>query len=156
MTSPGPIVVSVDAVADKPTALVYVEPDRTANALVVSLPDAGVEAGGGAAVALTDAPVIETDASLGHLFTVTLGGDRTLANPTNLYEGQRLVWRIAQDATGNRALTLDSVFNVNPAVTGLIALSTDPGQVDYLAGAYRAATADRPAAIDVLAFGRGF
>ena len=55
-------------------------------------------------VALTDAASIATDANLGNSFTVTLGGNRTLANPTNLRDGQVLNWKIKQDATGSRTL----------------------------------------------------
>lgn len=104
------------------------------------------------AVALTDAPTITTDASSGRLFTVTLGGNRTLANPTGLVADQRLLWRITQDATGGRTLALGPMFNVNSAVTGPITLSTGPNQVDYLAGIYRQ-TAGK---IDLLAFGPGY
>lgn len=108
--------------------------------------------GEGAAVVLTDAPTIATDATAGRLFEVTLGGNRMLGNPTGLIPDQRLTWRIRQDATGGRTLTFDSMFNVNAAVTGPITLSTDPSKKDYVAGIY-----DQTAGkIDVLAFGRGF
>ena len=43
-----------------------------------------------AAVTLTDAATIATDASLGNLFRVTLGGNRTLGNPTNPVDGQKV------------------------------------------------------------------
>lgn len=108
--------------------------------------------GEGSAVVLTDAPTIATDASAGRLFEVTLHGNRTLGNPINLVADQRLTWRIRQDATGGRTLTLGSKFNVNTAVTGSLALSTNPSKVDYLGGIYRQAED----VIDVLAFGRGF
>jgi hypothetical protein len=42
----------------------------------------------GTPVALTDGATITPDFSLGNHFTVTLGGNRTLANPTNLTAGQ--------------------------------------------------------------------
>lgn len=124
--------------------------------LVLTYTDSTIEdvgrVGEGAAVPLTDAAVIATDASAGRMFEVTLGGNRTLGNPTNLISDQRLTWRIVQDAAGGRALTLDTMFNVNIAVTGSITLSTGPNQVDYLGGIYRQAGN----VIDVLAFGRGF
>ncbi len=61
-------------------------------------------------VALTDAASIATDASLSNTFTVTLGGNRTLANPTNLQDGVILNWFIKQDGTGSRTLAYGSNF----------------------------------------------
>lgn len=46
-------------------------------------------------VALTDASVITTDASLGGTFRVTITANRTLAAPTNPDDGQRAVWEVA-------------------------------------------------------------
>ena len=43
---------------------------------------------------LTDAPVINTDATLSNHFTVTLGGNRTLANPSNLRDGIILNFKV--------------------------------------------------------------
>lgn len=60
--------------------------------------------------ALTDAATIATDASLGNVFTVTLGGNRTLGGPTNLAAGATYIWRVKQDATGSRTLAYNSVF----------------------------------------------
>lgn len=61
-------------------------------------------------VALTDGVSIATDASLSNNFTVTLAGNRALANPTNLTNGVILNWKIKQDATGNRTLTYGNKF----------------------------------------------
>ena len=61
--------------------------------------------------ALTDAASIATDASTADVFTVTLGGNRTLANPTNLIDpGRVLRWVIRQDATGGRTLAFGTAF----------------------------------------------
>ncbi len=59
----------------------------------------------GAIVALTDGATITPDFAEGNNFSVTLGGSRTLANPTNLVAGQSGVIHISQDATGGRALS---------------------------------------------------
>lgn len=64
----------------------------------------------GTAVALTDGATINVDASLGNYFTVTLGGSRTLASPTNLVANTNYTFRINQDATGNRVLTWGAAF----------------------------------------------
>ena len=61
-------------------------------------------------VALTDGATINTDAALSNKFRVTLGGNRTLANPTNLADGQPAQWRVIQDATGSRTLAYGSAF----------------------------------------------
>lgn len=63
-----------------------------------------------AVVALTDGATINTDASLGNTFSVTLGGNRTIANPTNPRDGQRLSYQLRQDATGSRTVTWGSAF----------------------------------------------
>ena len=60
--------------------------------------------------ALTDASSIATDASLSNVFTVTLGGNRTLANPTNLVSGFTYIWIITQDGTGSRTLAYGTTF----------------------------------------------
>lgn len=89
------------------------------------------------AVALTDAATIATDASLGNHFRVTLGGNRTLGNPTNLTDTQRLLWEIIQDGTGTRTITLGSNFALGtdlPAVT----LTTTAGKRDFLSAVYNA------------------
>jgi len=88
-----------------------------------------------APVALTDATTIATDASLGSHFRVTLGGNRTLGNPTNLSDGQKLLWELIQDATGSRTITLGSNFALGtdlPAVT----LTTTASKRDFLGGIY--------------------
>ncbi len=77
-----------------------------------------------AAVALTDAATISTDASLSNVFTVTLGGDRTLENPTNLVAGGTYLWIITQDGSGGRSLSYDTYFKwpggVAPTLTASI------------------------------------
>jgi len=61
-------------------------------------------------VVLADAPTVAVDAGLGNVFQVTLGGHRTLGNPTNLSDGQVYTFRIVQDSTGGRKLTWGSGF----------------------------------------------
>ncbi len=62
----------------------------------------------GAVVALTDGATITPDFATSNNFSVTLGGNRTLANPTNLVAGQSGVITITQDATGGRTLSFGS------------------------------------------------
>ena len=82
-------------------------------------------------VTLTDAATIATDASLGNVFTVTLGGNRTLGAPTNPTNGQRITYVIRQDATGSRTLGYNAAFRFSttrPSPT----LTTTAAKTDYL------------------------
>ena len=87
-------------------------------------------------VALTDAASIATDASLSNTFTVTLGGNRTLANPTNLPTAGAVIikWIITQDGTGSRTLAYGSKFKW-PGGTAPT-LSTAAGARDMVSGLY--------------------
>lgn len=64
----------------------------------------------GTVVPLTDGTSIATDLSLGNNFSVTLGGNRTLANPSNVTAGQAGVIVITQDGTGSRTLAYGSYW----------------------------------------------
>jgi|694.fasta_scaffold02023_27 hypothetical protein len=58
---------------------------------------------------LTDGSTINWDVSLGSVATVTLGGSRTMAAPTNLKIGTYIL-HVVQDGSGGRSLTWNSVF----------------------------------------------
>jgi hypothetical protein len=61
--------------------------------------------------ALTDGATITPDFAAANNFSVTLAGNRTLANPTNLTAGQSgCIW-ITQDATGSRTLAYGSQWD---------------------------------------------
>jgi hypothetical protein len=62
----------------------------------------------GSITALTDGATITPDFALANNFSVTLGGNRTLANPTNVTAGQSGVIVISQDGTGSRTLAFGS------------------------------------------------
>lgn len=86
--------------------------------------------------ALTDGATINTDASKSNHFSVTLGGNRTLANPTNLKDGVILNWRIKQDGAGSRTLNYGSKFKWAAGATPT--LSTAASSVDRIVGQYYA------------------
>jgi hypothetical protein len=65
----------------------------------------------GSITTLTDGATITPDFAVNNSFTVTLGGNRTLANPTNLVAGQSGVFIINQDATGGRTLAYGSNYD---------------------------------------------
>lgn len=58
----------------------------------------------GAYVPLTDGATITPDFALANQYRVQLGGNRTLANPSNLVAGQSGAIDIYQDSTGSRTL----------------------------------------------------
>lgn len=90
---------------------------------------------GSAVVALTDGVTIATDASLGNIFTVTLGGNRTISTPTNPTDGQKIIYRLKQDVTGSRTITWSAVFRFGvdvPAPT----LTTTASKTDYVGFIY--------------------
>ena len=79
---------------------------------------------------LVDGASIPIDFSLSNNFSVTLGGNRTLANPTNVNPGQSGNIAITQDATGSRTLAygVNWKFNNGSAPT----LTTTAGATDLL------------------------
>jgi hypothetical protein len=88
--------------------------------------------------ALTDAATIAVDMSVGNNFSVTLGGNRTLGNPTNLNAGQSGVIFITQDATGSRTLAYSSFWDF-PSQTAPT-LTTTANAVDVLVYTVRSST----------------
>lgn len=85
-------------------------------------------------VALSDGASIATNAALGQVFSVTLGGNRTLANPTNLIPGQTYVWLVSQDGTGSRTLAYGTLFDFGTA--GAPTLTTAANKLDILTSIY--------------------
>jgi hypothetical protein len=81
--------------------------------------------------ALTDGATITPDFALANNFSVTLGGNRTLANPTNLTAGQHGVIVITQDGTGSRTLAYGSNFKFPAGAAPT--LTTTANAVDVLA-----------------------
>lgn len=73
---------------------------------------AGTHNAYGSIIALTDGATISVDMSAtgGNNFSVTLGGNRTLANPTGLTAGQSGIIYVTQDATGGRTLAYGSYW----------------------------------------------
>ncbi len=105
-------------------------------------------------VALTDAATIAVNAALGNIFAVTLGGNRTLGNPTNLsaaLDGMDFIFRIRQDGTGSRTLAFDTKFRFGSQLAS-ITLTTTPNKTDYIGARYHASD-DK---LDIIAFSPGY
>jgi len=65
----------------------------------------------GAIVTLTDGATVTPDMADGNNFSLTLGGNRTLANPSNLTAGQSGSIFLVQDGTGSRTLAYGSYYD---------------------------------------------
>lgn len=98
----------------------------TANKLI----DAAVAYTAREPVTLVDDATITPDFDAGRNFTVTLGGNRTLANPTNQAAGQSGYIRVIQDATGGRTLSHGTNWEF---AGGAPTLSTAANAVDVIA-----------------------
>lgn len=59
-------------------------------------------------LSLTDGATVTLDASLGNRFSVTLGGNRTLAL-SNIADGQKVEVIVTQDGTGSRTLSYSGI-----------------------------------------------
>lgn len=87
---------------------------------------------------LTDAATIAVDFEAGRNFTVTLGGNRTLGNPTNVQAGDSGTIYVIQDGTGSRTLAFGSNWkHVGSAPT----ISTTASAVDVFSYFARSTTA---------------
>lgn len=92
----------------------------------------------GTPVALTDAATIAVDASLGNLFRVTLGGNRTMGVPSTPSDGQRILFELIQDGTGSRTITWSSSTGGYAFDTPTPVLNTTAGARDFIAFVYNA------------------
>lgn len=83
---------------------------------------------------LTDASTITPAFSDSCNFTVTLGGNRTLANPTGLVAGQSGSIFIVQDGTGSRTLAFGSYWDFANGGTAptLTTTASAVDRIDYI------------------------
>jgi prefoldin subunit 5 len=79
---------------------------------------------------LTDAATVAWDMAAGFDFRVTLAGNRTLANPTNVTIGKKGRIRVIQDATGGRTLAFGTAYSFAGKVAP--SLSAAAAAVDWL------------------------
>jgi len=82
------------------------------------------------ATTLTDGANISWDLESNQVTSVTLGGNRTLDNPTNQVDGATYILRVVQDGTGSRTLSFGTAYKfpggTAPTLTG------DANAVDIL------------------------
>ena len=78
---------------------------------------------------LTDQATITWDASTQDVCKVTLGGNRTLAAPTNNTTGQFISILVIQDGTGSRTLTWNAVFEFAADTAPTLTTTASKGDV---------------------------
>lgn len=79
---------------------------------------------------LTDGATITWDASVAFAFRVTLGGSRTISNPTSQVAGSLYTLNVIQDDTGSRLITWGSAFKYAGGTAPV--LSTTAGASDVI------------------------
>ena len=87
---------------------------------------------------LTDGATITPDFATANNFTVTLAGNRTIANPSNLTAGQSGSIFIVQDGTGSRTASWGSYWDF--AAGAAPTLTTDANGVDRVDYVVRSST----------------
>ena len=123
-----------DPTADRTVTL----PDATGTVALLSLAQSYTAAQRGTISALTDGATITADFAVANNFSVTLGGNRTLANPSNQTAGQSgCIW-ITQDGTGSRTLAYGSQWDFTGGTAPT--LSTTAAAVDCLVYAVQSST----------------
>jgi hypothetical protein len=120
------------SVADPGADVTVTIPASTTTLAGLAIAQSYTKAQRGTPVALTDAATIAVDMSLGNNFSVTLGGNRSLGDPSNVTAGQSGGIVMTQDGTGSRTLAYAGTkykFAGGSAVT----LTTTAAAVDVLA-----------------------
>jgi len=109
-------------------AVTYIDDVELAKVIVSDAAQTFTAAQRGAISALTDGATITPDFALANNFSVTLGGNRTMANPSNLVAGQSGSIFITQDGTGSRTLAWGSYWDFTTGTAPT--LTTTAGAVD--------------------------
>jgi hypothetical protein len=82
---------------------------------------------------LTDGATVTPDMADSNNFTLTLGGNRTLANPTNLTAGQSGSIFIVQDGTGSRTLAYGNQYDfIGGTAPTLSTAASSVDRIDYV------------------------
>ena len=126
------------AVTDPTADRTITMPDATGTMTLLERAQTFTKAQRGTITALTDGATITPDFSASNNFSVTLGGNRTLANPTNIVAGQSGVIFVSQDSTGSRTLGYGSYWDF-PGGTPPT-LTTTASAVDLIAYVVRTTT----------------
>ena len=94
---------------------------------------------------------INTNASLGDIFDLTLASSGTLANPSGSVDGQTLRWRISHNAN-SLVLNFGNQFKIPSSATSPLPLSSTSGNMDILGATYDSSRSKW----DIIAFVPGY
>ena len=94
---------------------------------------------------------INTNASLGDIFDLTLAASGTLANPSGSVDGQTLRWRISHNAN-SLVLNFGNQFKIPSSATSPLPLSSTSGNMDILGATYDSSRSKW----DIIAFVPGY
>lgn len=87
----------------------------------------------GEVTALSDGASISIDLADSNNFSVTLGGNRTLSNPSNIVAGQTGSIFVSQDGTGSRTLSFGSYYDfVGGTAPTLSTTANAVDRIDYV------------------------
>jgi hypothetical protein len=89
-------------------------------------------------VTLADAATVAVNAALGSDFRLTIAGNRTLANPTNPTDGQKITFQITQGSGAPWTLTYGTAYEFSSSLPQPT-LSGAAGRTDLLGFIYNAA-----------------
>lgn len=108
------------------TGTVTLQAPNTSSNYTVNLPSEDIST-------LADSATITPDFSTNNNFTVTLGDNRVMANPSNLVAGQSGSIFIVQDATGSRTLSWGSYWDfIGGTAPTLSTTANAVDRVDYV------------------------
>lgn len=121
-------------ISASPTAArVVTVPDVTMTMAGVDTPQTYTSGQRGEITALTDGATITPDLNDSNNFSVTLGGNRAMANPSNITAGQSGSIFISQDATGSRTLTWGSYWDFSSGTAPTLTTTASAvDRVDYI------------------------
>ena len=114
--------------------LLYEGIPETAITSMRALANTFTKAQSGSITALTDASTIAVNLALNNHFSVTLAGNRTLGNPTNIIAGTSGSFFITQDGTGSRTLSYGSYYDfASGTAPTLTTTASKIDRIDYIA-----------------------
>lgn len=109
---------------------------QRAGSTVLSIVDGGIALSGGAAAnitALSDGSTITINMATACNHSVTLGGNRTFAAPSNQVVGQSGSIFITQDSTGSRTASFNSAFKFIGGVAPILSTTANAiDRIDYI------------------------
>ena len=126
------------AVTDPTADRTFTLPDATTTAAGLAVAQTFTKAQRGSITTLTSATTVTPDFAASNNFTLTLGHNITLANPSNLTAGQSGAIFLVQDSTGSRTASFGSYWDF-PSGTAPT-LTTTASAVDLLVYVVRSTT----------------